>query len=94
MKTSSLIKIYLREFKFLAKGLLSTKHPVLAHVIPMHHCNLSCTYCKEYNDFSKPVTTEVVFERLDKLAELKTTATTANTRLKDRAKFLWIRTLL
>ena len=74
MKTSSLIKIYLREFKFLAKGLFSTKHPILAHVIPMRRCNLSCAYCNEYDDFSKPVPTEVMFRRLDKLAELKTTA--------------------
>jgi MoaA/NifB/PqqE/SkfB family radical SAM enzyme len=74
MKTSSLIKIYLREFKFLARGLFSTKHPILAHVIPMRRCNLSCAYCNEYDDFSKPVPTEVMFKRLDKLAELGTTA--------------------
>jgi MoaA/NifB/PqqE/SkfB family radical SAM enzyme len=74
MKTSSLIKIYLREFKFLAKGLFSTKHPILAHVIPMRRCNLSCAYCNEYDDFSKPVPAEAMFRRLDKLAELGTTA--------------------
>jgi MoaA/NifB/PqqE/SkfB family radical SAM enzyme len=74
MKTSSLIKIYLREFKFLARGLFSIKHPILAHVIPMRRCNLSCAYCNEYDDFSKPVPAEVMFKRLDKLAQLKTTA--------------------
>jgi MoaA/NifB/PqqE/SkfB family radical SAM enzyme len=74
MKTTSKLKIYLRESKFLAKGLFSTKHPILAHVIPMRRCNLSCTYCNEYDDSSKPVATEVMFKRLDKLAELGTTA--------------------
>jgi MoaA/NifB/PqqE/SkfB family radical SAM enzyme len=74
MKTTSLLRIYLREFKFLAKGVLSTRHPVLAHVIPMRRCNLSCTYCNEYDDTSKPVPTDEMFRRLDKLADLGTTA--------------------
>src|SRR5215213_284451 len=76
MKTSTKLKIYSREFKFLAKGLLSTKHPILAHIIPMRRCNLACTYCNEYDDFSKPVPIEIMFRRLDKLAELGTTAIT------------------
>src|SRR5580700_5344677 len=33
-----------REIRMIAKGLLSTGHPILAHVIPMRRCNLSCTY--------------------------------------------------
>jgi MoaA/NifB/PqqE/SkfB family radical SAM enzyme len=74
MKTTSKLKIYLREFKFLAKGLLSTKHPILAHIIPMRRCNLSCTYCNEYDDVSKPVPLDVMNARLDKLAALGTTA--------------------
>jgi MoaA/NifB/PqqE/SkfB family radical SAM enzyme len=74
MRTSTKLKIYWREFRFLAKGVLSTKHPVLAHIIPMRRCNLSCTYCNEYDDFSKPVPVEEMYKRLDKLAELGTTA--------------------
>jgi MoaA/NifB/PqqE/SkfB family radical SAM enzyme len=74
MKTTSKLKIYLREFKFLAKGVLSTKHPILAHIIPMRRCNLSCTYCNEYDDVSKPVALDVMVRRLDKLAALGTTA--------------------
>jgi MoaA/NifB/PqqE/SkfB family radical SAM enzyme len=74
MRTSTKLKIYLREFKFLAKGVLSTKHPVLAHIIPMRRCNLACTYCNEYDDYSKPVPIEEMYKRLDKLAELGTTA--------------------
>src|SRR5437868_10891457 len=74
MKTTSKLKIYLREFKCLAKGVLSTKHPILAHIMPMRRCNLSCTYCNEYDDVSKPVALEVMIRRLDKLAALGTTA--------------------
>lgn len=74
MRTTSKLKIYLREFKFLAKGVLSTAHPILAHIIPMRRCNLSCTYCNEYDDVSKPVPIDVMQRRLDKLAALGTTA--------------------
>jgi MoaA/NifB/PqqE/SkfB family radical SAM enzyme len=74
MRTSTKLKIYWREFRFLAKGVLSTEHPVLAHIIPMRRCNLSCTYCNEYDDYSKPVPVEEMYKRLDKLAELGTTA--------------------
>jgi len=74
MKTTSKLKIYLREFKFLAKGVLSTKHPVLAHIIPMRRCNLACGYCNEYDTTSKPVPFETMVKRLDKLAALGTTA--------------------
>ena len=45
----------MRELQMIAKGLASTGHPILAHVIPMRRCNLSCTYCNEFDDFSKPV---------------------------------------
>ncbi len=74
MKISTRLRSYYREFAFLAKGLLSTDHPVLAHVIPMRRCNLSCAYCNEYDDYSKEVPTEVMFQRLDKLAQLGTSA--------------------
>ncbi|HXG92184.1 MAG TPA: radical SAM protein [Blastocatellia bacterium] len=76
MKTSTKIKLKLHELKFLFKGLVSVDHPVLAHLIPIRRCNLSCTYCNEYDNFSEPVPTEVLFKRLDKLAELGTTAIT------------------
>jgi MoaA/NifB/PqqE/SkfB family radical SAM enzyme len=65
-----------RQLKFLAKGLLSKDHPVLAHMIIIRRCNLSCTYCNEYDDFSKPVPLETIFARVDKLAALGTTAVT------------------
>ena len=70
------IRTRARELKMIAKALVSTDHPVLAHVIPMRRCNLSCAYCNEYDNVSKPVPAETVFERLDKLASLGTTIIT------------------
>src|SRR6476659_6258344 len=63
-----------REWRMLWKGIASTDHPVLAHIIPMRRCNLSCAYCNEYDDVSKPVPLEEMYKRLDKLAALGTTA--------------------
>src|SRR6202142_2489659 len=62
----------LRELRLIAKGALSTSHPIMAHIIPIRRCNLSCTYCNEYDDFSKPVATEIMTGRLDQLADLGT----------------------
>ena len=45
----------LREWRMIARGLASKRHPVLAHLIPIRRCNLSCTYCNEFDNFSKPV---------------------------------------
>ena len=58
------------------RALASTEHPLLAHIIPIRRCNLSCKYCNEYDDFSKPVPTETMFRRVDKLAELGTSVIT------------------
>lgn len=66
----------LREWRMIARGLASTDHPVLAHVIPMRRCNLSCAYCNEYDDHSKPVPLDTVRARLDHLADLGTTVIT------------------
>lgn len=38
----------------------------------MRRCNLSCAYCNEYDDYSKPVPLEMMYKRIDKLAELGT----------------------
>jgi MoaA/NifB/PqqE/SkfB family radical SAM enzyme len=61
-----------REWMMVAKGLRSTDHPVLAHIIPTRRCNLSCSYCNEYDDFSKPVPAAEMYRRIDKLADLGT----------------------
>jgi len=66
----------LREFKMLAKGLASTRHPLLVHIIPMRRCNLACTYCNEFDDFSQPVPLEEMFRRIDRLGEMGTAIVT------------------
>jgi MoaA/NifB/PqqE/SkfB family radical SAM enzyme len=66
----------LRGANMVASALLSTDHPLLAHLIPIRRCNLACEYCNEYDDFSKPVPTETMFQRVDKLAELGTSVIT------------------
>ncbi len=65
-----------RELLMIARGLLSTDHVVQAHIVPMRRCNLSCTYCNEYDDFSKPVPTDVMVRRIDALARLGATLIT------------------
>src|SRR5262249_20577117 len=65
-----------RELLMIAKGLLSTDHPIQVHIIPMRRCNLSCAYCNEYDDFSDPVPIEEMYRRIDKLAALGTTLIT------------------
>jgi MoaA/NifB/PqqE/SkfB family radical SAM enzyme len=72
MRRINKAKSYLRELRFLAKGILSTDHPILAHVIPMRRCNLSCSYCNEYDQVSPPVPLETMSRRIDRLAELGT----------------------
>ena len=49
----------LREAKLVMRGAVSTDHPIMAHIIPIRRCNLSCTYCNEYDNFSKPVPLDV-----------------------------------
>ncbi len=62
-----------REFRMIVKGVLSTDHPVQAHVVPTRRCNLSCTYCNEYDDVSAPVPLPEMLARIDHLARLGTT---------------------
>jgi len=62
----------LRELRWIAYGAASTRHPLMAHIIPIRRCNLSCTYCNEYDDFSKPVPTETMVHRINRLADLGT----------------------
>jgi MoaA/NifB/PqqE/SkfB family radical SAM enzyme len=66
----------MREIRMIARGLASTDHPVLAHLIPIRRCNLSCTYCNEFDDHSKPVPIATLFERVDRLAKLGTSIIT------------------
>jgi MoaA/NifB/PqqE/SkfB family radical SAM enzyme len=60
----------------IGRALASTDHPVMAHIIPMRQCNLSCKYCNEYDKVSKPVPLETMKHRIDCLAKLGTNIVT------------------
>ena len=66
----------MREAKLLMQGALDTDHPVMAHIIPIRRCNLSCTYCNEYDTFSKPVPLATMLHRLELLGRLRTSVIT------------------
>ena len=65
-----------REFRVVVRGLRSSDHPVLVHLIPIRRCNLSCAYCNEYDDFSPPVPIKELERRVDRLAALGTSIVT------------------
>jgi MoaA/NifB/PqqE/SkfB family radical SAM enzyme len=66
----------LRQARVVAKAMKSRRHPIVAHIVPIRRCNLSCQYCNEYDDFSKPVPTANMLHRIDRLAELGTSVIT------------------
>jgi sulfatase maturation enzyme AslB (radical SAM superfamily) len=65
-----------REARLIARALKSPRHPVVAHIVPIRRCNLSCAYCNEYDKVSEAVPTAVMLGRIDLLAGLGTAAIT------------------
>ena len=63
-----------REVLMVTKALGSPRHPVLVHIVPVRRCNLACSYCNEYDDFSNPVPTAQMLHRIDLLRALQATA--------------------
>lgn len=61
-----------RELMMVGHALAATDHPVLAQIVPMRFCNLSCGYCNEYDKVSKPVPLEEMYRRIDHLGRLGT----------------------
>ena len=61
-----------RELTMVARALAFKDHPVLAQIIPMRFCNLSCAYCNEYDKVSEPVPLEEMYRRIDHLGRLGT----------------------
>jgi len=57
-------------------ALASTRHVVMAQIVPMRFCNLSCAYCNEYDKVSEPVPVEEMLRRIDHLARLGTSIIT------------------
>jgi MoaA/NifB/PqqE/SkfB family radical SAM enzyme len=76
MRWQSKLRLGWRELQMIARGMASTKHVLLAHIIPTRRCNLACAYCNEYDDFSPPVPTDEMIRRIDRLAYLKTAIVT------------------
>ena len=76
MKWQNKLRLRHREIQMILRGLTSTKHVLLAHIIPMRRCNLACAYCNEYDDFSPPIPTDEMIRRIDRLAFLKTAIVT------------------
>jgi MoaA/NifB/PqqE/SkfB family radical SAM enzyme len=62
----------IRQARMFVAALKSPYRPVLAHLIPIRRCNLSCTYCNEFDDHSAPVATADLYSRIDRLAGLGT----------------------
>ncbi len=60
----------------IAAALKSPHRPILAQIIPVRRCNLSCAYCNEYDKTSEPAPVEEMSRRIDLLAELGTLAIT------------------
>src|SRR5579875_3565477 len=65
-----------RELAIIGHALVSTRHAVMAQIVPMRRCNLSCAYCNEYDDVSKPVPIDEMLRRIDHLARLGTSIIT------------------
>lgn len=62
----------LRETRVLARAFQSPHQPIVAQIIPTRRCNLSCSYCNEYDRVSEPVPLEEMRRRIDRLADLGT----------------------
>ncbi len=61
---------------FVVRAIASREHPLLAHLVVTRRCNLSCTYCNEFDKVSNPVPLEIMKRRIAHLARLKTAAVT------------------
>ncbi|MGH9325834.1 MAG: radical SAM protein [Terriglobia bacterium] len=70
------VGLRVRELRMIVRGILSTQHPIDVHLIPIRRCNLSCAYCNEYDDFSKPVPLVELERRVNHLADLGTSVIT------------------
>jgi len=70
-----------RGVRAVTKAVLSTRHPLLAHIHPMRRCNLACNLLQRiYDDVSQPVPLGRLFRRIDKLGELGTSVITISGR--------------
>ena len=59
-----------REVFMFAAAMQHRTRPVLAQIVPIRRCNLTCTYCNEFDHSSEPVPVAQMLKRVDKLASL------------------------
>jgi len=62
------VRTRVRELYGVVKGLLSTRHPLLVHIIPIRD-QPGLHLCNEFDDFSKPVELAEMLRRIDRLAD-------------------------
>ena len=65
-----------REARMFARAMAGRDHPIVAQIVPIRRCNLSCTYCNEFDKTSQPVPVAEMLRRIDRLAELGTSIIT------------------
>ena len=70
------LKRRVREARALARAFQWPHRPIVAQIIPTRRCNLSCTYCNEFDHTSDPVPLDDLERRIDKLANLGTSIVT------------------
>jgi MoaA/NifB/PqqE/SkfB family radical SAM enzyme len=54
-----------------ASAAIDPDRPLITHLVITRRCNLSCGYCFEYDKVSKPVPLDVLKQRIDHLATLR-----------------------
>jgi MoaA/NifB/PqqE/SkfB family radical SAM enzyme len=59
-----------------AMAMLQPATPLLAQMVVIRRCNLSCSYCNEYDDRSDPLALAELYQRIDHLAALGTVTVT------------------
>ena len=72
MRLSTKLKRLVRGVPKALGALADRHHPLLVHIISVRRCNLSCSYCNEYDSASSPVPTNLMLSRIDHLARLRT----------------------
>lgn len=53
-----------------ANAMLRPETPMLTQLVVTRRCNLTCGYCNEYDETSDPIPKQVLFDRVDHLADL------------------------